>query len=226
MKKVGVSALIIANGDLPERALVNRLAGEADVIICADGGARHALRQRLRPDVILGDLDSISLLQRRHFQHVRILRIPDQESTDLEKAIRYCIALKLISVVIVGAIGDRLDHSTGAVGCFRKYGRKIHITLFDRAGTLSLLSPDETIPVQRGEVFSLIPLGRCTGVRLDGARYPLAGETLQLGVREGISNSATGRTVRVRHSGGTLLFYRMRLPARTKKAVRSRPTRR
>jgi thiamine pyrophosphokinase len=209
MQRHQSTALVIANGDVPGRALVRGIAAKADVVICADGGARHALRLGIRPHLILGDLDSISASIRRQFSDVEILRIPEQESTDLEKAIRYCLRQQIGAVTIAGAIGDRLDHSTGALGCFRKFGRKIRISLVDRAGTLSLLGRDETIAMRRGERFSLIPVGRCPGVRTEGARYPLGGETLQLGVREGISNCATRKSVRVRHAGGTLLLYRM-----------------
>jgi len=202
-------ACVIANGEIPGAALVKRLARAADIVICADGGTRHAVRLGIRPDVILGDLDSLSAADRRRFQDAAVLRIPDQESTDLEKAIRYCLRRGFGSVVIVGAVGDRLDHSTGALGCFKRFGNKIRMTLVDRGGTLTLLSRDESIKMSPGERFSLIPLGRCSGVRIDGARYPLKGSPLQLGVHEGIGNSAAGGTVRVRHEGGTLLLYRM-----------------
>jgi len=210
----GQNACVIANGDLPGAAVVRRLAREADVIICADGGTRHAARLGIRPDVIIGDMDSLSAAHRRRFRDVRILRVRDQESTDLEKALRHCVGLHIRSAVIVAAVGDRLDHSAGALGCFRKFGRRIRLTLVDRGGTLSLLGPDETITMARGALFSLIPVGRCTGVRIDGARYPMQGGSLEPGVREGISNSATGKSVRVRHSGGTLLFYRPWVPGR------------
>ncbi|HLB00126.1 MAG TPA: thiamine diphosphokinase [Bacteroidota bacterium] len=224
MKDIPASvACIIAGGDIPADSLVVKLARSADLVVCADGGARHASRLGIRPDVILGDLDSLTPAGRRRFHRVIIRRFPDQESTDLEKAIRYCVSLKIAGAVIAGAAGDRLDHSTSALGCFRKFGRKIRLMLVDRAGSLTLLGPDEKIPMKRGETFSLIPLDRCRGVRLDGARYPLCGETLQLGVREGISNAATGVSVRVRHSGGTLLLYRLRPPVHPRRAVGGRP---
>ncbi len=210
----GRSACVIANGDLPGAAVARRLARDADVIICADGGARHAARLGIRPDVIIGDMDSLSAAHRRRFRDVRILRVRDQESTDLEKALRHCVALGIRSVVVVAAVGDRLDHSTGALGCFRKFRREIRLTLVDRGGTLSHLGPDETVTMARGALFSLIPVGRCTGVRIDGARYPMKGGSLEPGVREGISNRATGKTVRVRHSDGTLLIYRPGVPGR------------
>jgi len=206
----GPLVCVIAGGDLPDGPLVKRIARSAEMVVCADGGARHARRLGIRPDLILGDLDSLPPAVRRFFRGVTVRRVPDQESTDLEKALKHCISIGAVAAVVLGAIGDRIDHSAGALGCFRRFGKKLRLTVVDRTGTISLLGRDETLPSYRGERFSLIPLDRCTGVRLDGARYPLRGEPLRLGVREGIGNSATGRSVRVRHTGGTLLFYRMR----------------
>jgi thiamine pyrophosphokinase len=215
----GIPALIIANGDLPPADVVRdaarRTRRASGIIVCADGGARHAVRLRIRPDAVVGDLDSVPRSVRTAFPRTPLLRNPDQESTDLEKAIRHCLAAKCGSVVVVGAVGDRIDHSSGALGCLRKYGRTIPMLLLDRAGELRLLGRSESIAVTPGETFSLIPIGRCAGIVVKGARYPLSGESLELGVREGISNRATGRTLRISHSTGALLLYRLRRsPAR------------
>ncbi len=211
-KNPGRPALIIANGDLPPAGIVRELAkrvrGADGLVVCADGGTRHAVSLRIRPSVIIGDLDSLPTGFRRLFPGVPVIRDRDQESTDLEKAIRHCRAGGCTSAHVVGAIGDRIDHSTGALGCLRRFGRAFAMTILDRTGELRLLARSETIALRRGETFSLIPLDRCRGVVLTGAVFPLSGETLEPGVREGISNRASGGEVAIRHSSGTLLFYR------------------
>jgi thiamine pyrophosphokinase len=210
----GRPALIIANGDLPPapvvHALVKETLGRSGLIVCADGGARHSMALGIRPGVIIGDLDSLPSAARRAFPGTPVIRDPGQESTDLEKALLLCTASKCSSAVVIGAVGDRIDHSTGALGCIRKFGRKLALRVLDRSGELRLLGRDERITVTPGETFSLIPLTRCRGIVLKGAAYPLAGESLELGVREGISNRATGRTLHIRHTSGTLILYRLR----------------
>jgi thiamine pyrophosphokinase len=209
----GIPALVIANGDLPPDAVVRRYARRmrkaGGIVLCADGGARHAVRLGIRPDLILGDLDSVPRAVRTRFPRTPVWRIPEQESTDLEKAIRFCLEANCGGVVVAGAVGDRLDHSSGALGCLKKYGRKLPLLLLDRAGRARLLARRETIAVTPGETFSLVPLGRCRGIVLRGAQYPLSRETLEAGVREGISNRATGRRLSIRHSSGALLLYRL-----------------
>lgn len=207
-------ALIIANGDIPGARVVRSLAAgvraASGIIVCADGGSRHAMRLRIRPDAVVGDLDSLPRGIRNAFRTAPLLRSRDQESTDLEKAVRHCLAAGCGRVTVIGATGDRADHSYGALGCVRRFGREAQVRVLDRRGELRLLGRSERIAVRPGQVFSLLPLGRCGGIVLRGAEYPLRGESLEPGVRDGISNRATGRTLSITHSTGTLLLYLLR----------------
>src|SRR5258708_37350148 len=93
-------ALIIANGPLPPLPMVRRVRERADLVVCADGGANRARSAGITPDIILGDLDSLLAATRRFYRGTPLFRIPDQESTDLEKAILFCIALGTASADI------------------------------------------------------------------------------------------------------------------------------
>lgn len=203
-----MKALIIANGTPPSRLLVRRLASAADVVICADGGANHARPMRITPDIIIGDMDSITPSTKRHFHRVPTMLVDDQDSTDLEKAIQLCIDMMCTSIDIVGATGDRLDHTTGSLGCFKKFGKKVRLQLFDTVGVVSMIKREIGFAATVGEKISLIPLERCEGVTTHNLKYALQNESLELGVREGISNEATGRRVTISAKRGTLLLYR------------------
>lgn len=213
-------ALILANGEIPRTAVMRSVAKGCHYVVCADGGARHALRLGIRPDVILGDLDSLTTAMRKRYRHLRgrsrtaprIIHIPDQESTDLEKAISHCIRIRCAEAVVCGATGTRIDHSSLALGIFRKFRKKIVLSLVDRSGTVTMLDRKASIPLEPGDKFSLIPLGRCTGVTIRNARYPLSDEILETGAREGVSNEALLRQVTVRYRTGTLLLYRFHRP--------------
>ena len=200
-----MKAVIIANGTLPSRAIVRKFVRGAEYIVCADGGANHARRLRIVPDVIIGDLDSITPSTKRHFRRVPILHIADQESTDMEKALSFCIERRFTHADILGGTGDRIDHSTGTLGCFKKFGKKISIRLIDEVGIVQLVGDSLELRVRKGDHISLIPLERCTGITTANLRYPLRNESLELGVREGISNIATTSTIAVRCRKGILL---------------------
>ena len=203
-----MNALIIANGLIPTITIVRRLVSSADIIVCADGGANHARTLHLTPNVILGDLDSLSPSTKKTFNHIPLLYIEDQESTDLEKAIEFCIQRNISTVDIIGATGDRLDHTTGSLGCFKKYGRDIELRIIDTVGRLQCINKSITFTANVGEKISLIPLDRCSGVTTKNLKYPLTNAVLELGVREGVSNEAVSSKVTVRVMKGTLLLYR------------------
>ncbi len=200
-------ALIIANGSIPAADLTRRTAARSGLIVCADGGANHARELEIVPHVIIGDFDSVVPSTLQYFSGARQLRIADQDSTDLEKAIKFCIEQKASQIDVIGASGDRVDHVTGALGCFKKFP-KAHLELIDSVGTLSRIDGLVTFEAAAGEKISLIPLERCTGITTENLLYPLQDAMLELGVREGISNQAVGRPVTISVVTGTLLLYR------------------
>ncbi len=201
-------ALIVANGELPPRDIVRRLIRRAGLVVCADGGANRLRRFRIAPDIILGDLDSISPATARHYRNTPTLEYPDQVSTDLEKAIRLSIQLGIRSADVIGALGGRIDHTTGSLGCFKRFGDEIDLRFHGGGGVLSRIRRKVILKTRRGETISLIPLDRCTGITTKGLKYPLNSESLETGVREGISNEATGRTATISVKWGTLLLLR------------------
>jgi thiamine pyrophosphokinase len=203
-----MNALIIANGTLPGKSIVLSTLETMDYIVCADGGANSARKLRIVPDIILGDFDSITESTKKYYRNVTMRRIADQDSTDLEKAIRHCIEQRHRTVWIIGATGSRLDHTTGALGCFKKFRWKANLIFIDTEGALSLIKKSVTIKTEEGEQISLIPLDRCEGVTTTNLKYKLNDDILELGVREGISNVATGSEVKISVHQGTLLLYR------------------
>jgi thiamine pyrophosphokinase len=205
-----MKALIIANGHLPSVRIVRELVQSANVIVCADGGANHARKLKVKPTIILGDFDSITPATKKYYRSVPKVQINDEQSTDLEKAIAYCIKQKIESADIIGAFGDRLDHTTGSLGCFKKFGKKIELKFVDSVGVLTRINNSETIRTKKGEKLSLIPFGRCVGVSTKNLKYELNNAVMEIGVLEGISNFALSTFITITVRRGILLLYRFR----------------
>jgi thiamine pyrophosphokinase len=163
---------------------------------------------KITPDVILGDMDSISDASRKFFRSVKKVPIAEQNSTDLEKALRYCLRHRITSVDIVGATGDRIDHSTCALGCFREFGHLLQMRIVDPLGEMYYVGRRFVISTRKGQKISLIPLNRCMGIYTQNLRYGLRGSTLELGCRNGISNEATGDEVAISVRRGSLILLR------------------
>jgi len=191
--------LLLCNGEPPSRALLRRLAGEADMIVAADGGANAALRSGIRPDVIIGDLDSILPGTRKKFHNVRMVRISRQDNTDLEKALDFISASGPSSVAVAGATGGRIDFTLGNLSVFWKYTRALGITFVGDGWRAFPALGRRTVNAPRGTIVSLLPFGRCGGITLRGLRYPLTGAAMgpgEIGVSNVVTTSPFSVTVR------------------------------
>ena len=96
--------IIFANGELPDLDKARTLLQKEDYIICADGGTRHALALHVRPDLIIGDMDSTEKDQLRSLKEAEVsieLFPHDKNETDLELAIHRAIELSPTQIIII-----------------------------------------------------------------------------------------------------------------------------
>lgn len=202
-------ALVIANGEVPKKRLLQSLARESSIVICADGGANSALKFGILPDAIVGDLDSIHAEALVKFRKVPRYEDRDDESTDLEKAIAWALKQQYDHIVVVGASGKRIDHTLGNLGVLPKFYPDAVIRFVDDLGEVMYVGRELTFEAKRGDVVSLIPLTRCEGITTEGLRYALDNEALELGVREGTSNVVVNTPVTIKVKKGHLLLYKL-----------------
>ncbi len=202
-------ALIFANGEPPSRRLADRYLKECDLFVCSDGGANTADRYGLNPHVVLGDLDSVRPGVLRRLRTADVLLRPDQNSTDLEKTLQWVVSRGYRRITVLGATGGRLDHAAGNISALARFARIADIRFVDATGELRPVGRAVTLDVPRGTSISLIPLGRCSGVRTTGLRWNLRDEVLAPGVRDSTSNVVRSRPVRIRVRRGTLLLFRV-----------------
>ena len=104
--------VILANGSFPRRKCLLETLRAAARIVCCDGAAANLLRAGLEPDLVVGDLDSLDPALKKRFGK-RLVHESEQETNDLSKAFRACMAHGWRSIVILGAGGRREDHLLG-----------------------------------------------------------------------------------------------------------------
>ncbi len=193
------SALLLLNGELREHATVRALARSADLLVCADGGARHALSLKLVPDAVVGDMDSAPRSLPRSWSRVSFIRDLDVSRGDLDKSLDYLESLSVRRVWIAGALGGGLDHELVNLAALERRGGKLEIAVVG-GGLARLLGPGRhALDLRRGERFSLLAAPRAR-VTLTGALYGLSEETLTRGSR-GLGNRCAGRGLLTVHSG-------------------------
>ena len=106
--------VIFANGKFPDLEAARALLQADDYLIAADGGVNHLLKMGILPEIVIGDLDSIdedTLLQLTSAEVNIEQYSEDKNETDIELALRYAIELQPTSILIVGALGGRLDQT-------------------------------------------------------------------------------------------------------------------
>ena len=159
--------VILAAGDFPKKggAAWKLLAG-ATRVVCCDSAA-DAYRRVLRkwPDVIVGDLDSFSGTS----CCCTLVVSPDQNTNDLEKAIKYCAAHGWRKPVIVGATGKREDHTIGNVFRALAYG----CTIVTDTGRFIPVRGKATLKVAKGAAVSIFAPDSKTRMTSKGLEWPL-----------------------------------------------------
>ncbi len=206
-------ALLFANGDLNDGPAVHAaLAHAPDArIVAVDGGARLALACGLDPQIVIGDMDSLSdrELDDLRARGAQIERYPPaKDETDLELALIHTAQTGADWMRIIGAVGDRFDQTLANLYLLALdvlAGRDVRLVSGRQA--IWVLHPGaHTLHGTAGETLSLIPLaGDAHNVRTEGLDYPLRGESLKFGPARGVSNVFTGESARVTFDAGLLV---------------------
>lgn len=204
---------IFLNGQTTSPEIFFNFYKPDDKIIAVDGGLRYLMAINVKPDLLLGDLDSVddNHLKEMANENVKIIKFsPHKDETDFELALKEALKFPYGKIRIYGGLGGRLDHtlvSLSVIASERYNGVEI---IFTEAGQeVFFLKNKQKISGKTGDVVSLIPWGGdVTGIKTDGLEYPLKQETLHFDGSRGISNiMATDIAVIVFESGRLLCVH-------------------
>lgn len=188
-----MKCVILANGDYGDVDSCKWLLNEADIILCADGGANYAYQMDATPAYIVGDMDSI-LPQVMDFykeQGVEFRRYPQRKDfTDTQLILNLIEELDADEIVFLGSLGKRLDHTLANIYCGAELalkGKKVwHYT---SSYSAYLVSNEITISGKVGDMVSVLALSeQAQGVYEQGFEYPLKNVTLEKWNPYAISN--------------------------------------
>jgi len=198
--------VIVANAPWSWTPFSAALVAEADLLLAADGGANHLARIGLRPEAVVGDMDSIRPGVRRWVGESHVIHRADQDTTDLHKTLAYAIDERGAErVTVLALLGGRVDHSLENLALLTRWSARAEIDAWDGTTRVVPVTNELELSLEPGQTVSLIPMGRCEGVRTAGLKWPLSGEALDLRERTGVSNLVTERSVRISRDSGELL---------------------
>jgi thiamine pyrophosphokinase len=185
------------------------LAAAAEPLLAADGGANHLGRIGLRPASVVGDLDSVTPGIRSWVGEERMVHRPDQDRTDLDKALEFALdELGVDRLTVLGATGGRLDHAAGNLGLLGRRALGDLLCFLDAEHRIVAVEGEAALVAAPGETWSFFSLDSSVRVTLEGVRWPLEGRPLDLPGMPSVSNEAVSDRVTVRAEGGPVVVVR------------------
>lgn len=202
--------VLVLNGDLRWTENLARRVLDAPLVLAADGGANALARLGVRPDAVIGDLDSVNADTRAWIGEDRMFLRPDHDATDFEKTLEFAFDNSRAGhLVVLGALGGRLDHTIGNLGVLAREARGPALMLVSEQEQVVATAVPLELESQPGETWSFWTFDPGVLITLKGVRWPVTEAPLNVGDRPSISNEATGALVRVVPTGGPVIVYRL-----------------
>ncbi|MDR0715600.1 MAG: thiamine diphosphokinase [Puniceicoccales bacterium] len=181
-------------------------------VIALDGASEILRKASIIPDVILGDMDSVSRETLKFFAKLgtEILPGPDQNFSDLEKAIFYCKENGARSITITNATSGRFDHTIANIFFLKKYHSfECDMKILDNGA--AIMYEEESELVIRAKVgckcgFFGAPQGKISSY---GLKYELDNFELLLGFNESLANEFSRNNVQLKINGQCLLTFEL-----------------
>ncbi len=197
-----LQAVILADGEFPRNAVAVKILRTVPAVVCCDGAARKLLAHGVQPEAIVGDGDSLSRKIRERYASV-IYCEKEQETNDLSKAFRYCLARGWRDILILGATGKREDHTLGNVSLLMDYMEHARVQMLTDYGLFTPVCGDAELESFPGQQVSVFNMG-CTLLEGENLVYPLSVFTNWW---QGTLNEATGKSFKL-FTDGKILVYR------------------
>lgn len=186
---------------------------EPTMLIAADSGMEFLYRNGIKPDVIVGDFDSVSSEALAYFRQQPGIcfheLVPEKDDTDTESAIRLAISMGAKEITLLGGTGSRMDHVLGNIellGIGMNAG--IPITMMDANNRIRMIRQGITLrrDEQFGKYVSLFPYTeQVEHLYLRGFKYPLSDYCLRGFCSIGVSNEIQAEEAEIAFDGGILL---------------------
>ena len=177
---------LVGGGDA-DLTMLSESCGFGPEVVAVDGGAPLVLANGMTPRSVIGDLDSISAQTRAVLAPEVIHHIPEQETTDFDKALR---SIRAPLILGVGFLGGRLDHQLANLNTLLRHPAQRCI-LIGAQDIVFLAPPSMRMDLPMGTPLGLFPMGAAEGVS-EGLEWPIAGLNFAPDGRVGTSNRVNG----------------------------------
>ena len=195
-------AVVLAGGEYPTAPQPLEVLHNAPYTVCCDGAADSYIATGRVPDAIVGDGDSISANNRAEYAHLLHI-IAEQETNDQTKAVCFLLEQGKRRIAIVGATGQREDHTIGNISLLIEYARAgAQMRSFTDHGVFIPCNGDTTLKCRKGQQVSIFAI-TAKELSSEGLLYPIYDFTNWW---QGTLNECTGEQFTIHAKGDFLLF--------------------
>lgn len=210
-----MKCIIFANGYYGDLERYRTVVQDADLVICADGGANYACKLDVIPSVVIGDMDSITEETQNYLDDcgVQFKKYPRRKDfTDLQLSLGVAEESGADLIIMLGTLGNRLDHTLANLfSCMETALRGKQVIHYGADCIIYLVTSELLLKGSQGDLVSVLALTeKAVGVTETGFEYPLCEALLEISKPYGVSNVMEGDQARIKVRGGTLAVFHYR----------------
>jgi len=196
-------AALIIDGEFPvNKKLIDKIKS-SDMIIAVDGAANTLIDNGIIPNVAIGDFDSIDSSGKDNI--ATIVHMKNQNKTDLEKTLDWCIDHNYLCLSIFGISGQSEDHFLGNFFIINEYADSIDCIIYTDYSTITPCIGKTTFKSFDGETVSIVSFEQENKVTSTNLEYPLDAYKLSPSARA-IRNKSLGETFTIESSDKVMVF--------------------
>lgn len=202
--------VIVGGADILDYNRIKRYLSTEDFYVFCDCGLRHSVGLGAKPDLIVGDFDS----SENPCLDVETIVLPcEKDDTDTVFAVKEAIKRGFEDFLILGVVGQRLDHTLGNVSILKMlFDKGLRAVIVDDYCEMLAVGKEPQYIPDSFPYFSLINIfGETKGITIKNAKYPLENAVITCDYQYGVSNEVLkGETAEVSVAEGTLLLIKVK----------------
>ncbi len=202
--------VIIGGAAIGDYESVRKYLKKDDFYVFCDSGLNHLEKLNVSPDLIVGDFDSH---KNPHLNAETIVLPCEKDDTDTVFAVKEALKRGFEDFLLIGVIGERLDHTLGNVSILLMLDREGKTgKIVDDYSEMEIVSRKTVLIDDSFAYFSLLNIsGEAKGICVKNAKYPLHDAQITCEYQYGVSNEVTsGKSAEVSLKEGKLLLVKVR----------------
>ena len=197
------SVSLIINGEFPISKKIMNQIKSSEIIIAIDGATNTLIDIGITPTISIGDFDSIDVSYKNKIS--KLIYTEDQNKTDLEKTLDWCIKNDYLSLSIFGISGKSEDHFLGNFFAINEYCDIINCTIYTDYCIITPCIGKTVFNSFKGETVSIISFESSNKVSSVGLKYPLDSYRLSPSARA-LRNQSLGNNFTIESSEKLMVF--------------------